>query len=58
MTYTGKIINFELLYADDPIKDLHKRILVDIDQAAEEGCDAIVGLMLVDGFLYKNNEEF
>lgn len=57
----AKIINFEVLYTTksvdilDLTKDL---VLKEIDIASQEGCDSIIGLMLVDGFLYKDNEEY
>ena len=63
--YKGKIVNFELLYVDGEIysdqylADLtYHMIMTDIDSAVKEGHDAIIGLLLMDGFLYKDNDIF
>jgi hypothetical protein len=53
----AKIINFELLYStqgDDLLALASKLIKAEIDSA--DNCDTIIGLMLIDGFLYKDNE--
>lgn len=55
----GKIINFELLYSirDGDLLELARQsIKAEIDTA--ENCNAIIGLMLMDGFLYKDNESY
>jgi hypothetical protein len=61
----AKILNFELLYlnennySDQKIADVNFRLVsADIKNAAKEGCDTIFGLLLLDGFLYKNNTLF
>lgn len=60
----AKIINFELLYLnkkDYTFKELldatREKILKEINEAAVNGYDTIIGLLLLDGFLYKNNKE-
>jgi len=62
MTYKAYIVNFELLYVSDESADvtavLQDSILAEIRQASTNGFNAIVGLMLVDGFLYKDNQAF
>lgn len=63
--FKGKIVNFELLYVDGHIyndqylADLtYDMIMLDIKQAVSEGHDSIIGLLLMDGFLYKDNDIF
>jgi hypothetical protein len=62
MPYTAKIINFELLYSENPNVDLnqalHAVVTTKIEKAAHDGYDSIIGLLLVDGFLYKNTQIF
>jgi hypothetical protein len=63
--YKGKIVNFELLYVDGEFIDdeslanvTYNMVMADIVRAADQGFDVIVGLLLMDGFLYKDNEIF
>jgi hypothetical protein len=62
MIYKAHIINFELLYVEDESANvatvLQDSILSELRYAVNNGFNAIVGLLLVDGFLYKNNETF
>lgn len=58
---TAKIINFELLYVDgdqssSTIADKNFQII--IDELSNVNTDEVVGLLLLDGFLYKDNELF
>ena len=57
------LINFELWYTNDETQDqfkiyrtLEDLIYKDIDNAV--GVDTLFGLLLCEGFLYKNNEDF
>jgi hypothetical protein len=60
MTYKAKIVNFELVYpkTDDANTELFDYILSEITSAAQARYNAIIGLMLIDGFLYKNDDTF
>lgn len=65
MEYKGRCINFELWYINEEQQDLTRiyhtlenLIKKDIDQAVEDKCNAVVGLLLYEGFLYKNNTEY
>lgn len=68
MQYRSVLINFELWYTyDDTSVDPYKltnntydSIINDIDSALEKdpSIDSIIGLMLCDGFLYKNTPKF
>jgi hypothetical protein len=67
MRYNAEIINFELLYIYDDkeplLEDLYvlnyKRIMQEIVKASKRrNIDAVIGLVIVDGFLYKNIEPF
>lgn len=66
MKYIAELINFELWftyddnYDDDKIDQLTVNLaLADIQEAiAIKQVNCIIGLMLVDGFLYKDNERF
>jgi hypothetical protein len=51
--HKGKIINFELLHSDN-----YNVLIEEMSQARAEGHDAIIGLLLMDGFVYKNTQEF
>jgi len=56
--YKGKIINFDLLYTtqDRDLLELSaEHIKSEIDNSQ---CDAVIGLMLIDGFLYKDNSKY
>jgi hypothetical protein len=56
-----KLINFELLYANgstDINKLNFKLIIEEMTAAVKNGYREIVGLLLLDGFLYKDNEQF
>lgn len=52
----SKIINFEYFPAIE--SDTYKRIITDIETAANEGYTSIIGLLLADGFLYKHNDKW
>ena len=61
----SKCINFELLYlkdTDTSKKNIYEHLLKytinDLDHAARAGNNSVVLLMLMDGFLYKNNKCF
>lgn len=62
MKYTAKIINFELLYTTSDTANLteltYEHVIQQLTIASKEGCDTIIGLLLIDGFLYKDNEKF
>lgn len=65
MELKGRCINFELWYTDDVDQDLKSITLTleylikkDIDQAVNSGCNTVIGLLLYEGFLYKNNKMF
>jgi hypothetical protein len=60
----AKIINFELLYLnkkdysfDELMRVTKQKILNEIKEAIASEHDTIIGLLLLDGFLYKNNNE-
>ena len=60
-----KLINLELLYLDrsDTTPDLliqatRKYAKKEMREAKSTGYDSVVFLLLIDGFLYKNNQEF
>lgn len=58
---TVKVINFELLYIDgnqsaDNVADKNFQLIM--KELSESDSDHIIGLMLLDGFLYKDNELF
>jgi hypothetical protein len=54
----GKIINFELLYTTTN-KDLLELTAEQVKSEIKNSqCESIIGLMLIDGFLYKNNESY
>lgn len=54
----SKLLNFEVFFADnDSIENTTiKKIKADIFSASKRGYDCVIGLMLADGFLYKNNK--
>ena len=64
--YQGVVINFELLFLyresytqADIYQSTYKLIIDEIQQALQDkNINAVIGLLCVDGFLYKNNEEF
>lgn len=63
--YKGRCINFELWYTDEDDQDLNRIYLTlerlikqDIDTAITEGCNAVIGLLLYEGFLYKDHKEY
>lgn len=64
--YKGVVINFELLFLyresytqDDIYQSTYKLICDEIKLAIQnQNINAVIGLLCVDGFLYKNNEEF
>ena len=68
MQYRSALINFELWYTYDDISvdpykltnNTYDSIIKDIDAALTENpnIDSIIGLMLCDGFLYKNTPKF
>lgn len=61
----AELVNFELwfTYDDDHDQDKLDRtnidlVVADIKEAVERNVDCIIGLLLVDGFLYKDNDRF
>lgn len=52
----AKIFNFEILHVDELVR--RQRIEDMLLQAKIEGIDTVFGLLLMDGFLYRNPEEF
>jgi hypothetical protein len=62
----AELINFELWFSYDETHDQDKidRLTIELalkdiqDAVNNKKIDCVVGLLLVDGFLYKNNEEF
>lgn len=63
--FKGRCINFELWYTEDHEQNLERITLTleklirnDIDDAVRDGCNAILGLLLYEGFLYKNTNDF
>lgn len=65
MEFKGRCINFELWYTDEDSQNLEKinftlekLIKADIDNAIKDSCNVVVGLLLYEGFLYKNNDSF
>jgi hypothetical protein len=64
--YRGVVINFELLFLyresytqADIYQSTYKLIIDEIQQALQDqNINAVIGLLCVDGFLYKNTEEF
>lgn len=58
---TAKVINLELLFSCDDSLESWEIANIKKQQALDEivpGYDAIIGLLLIDGFLYKVNQEF
>jgi len=59
-----KVINFELLYIDgeqsiDKLVEVNYKTIIDeISHAVTQGHTEIIGLLLMDGFLYKDNDLF
>lgn len=65
MVYKSRCINFELWFIEEQTQDLARiyttlesLIKKDIDKAVLDGCNTVVGLLLYEGFLYKNTEDF
>jgi hypothetical protein len=66
MKYIAELINFELWFTYDDAHDQDKLeqttidlVIADIKEAIDtKRANCIIGLMLVDGFLYKDNERF
>ena len=65
MEFKGRCINFELWFIEEETQDLTRiyttleaLIKQDIDKAVQDGCNTIIGLLLYEGFLYKNTDEF
>lgn len=52
----NKIINFEMLHLSE--QDRRARIIDQLETAKLQGVDTVYGLMLIDGFLYKDPEKF
>lgn len=50
----SKIINFEYFHIS--IEDIFEKNIKEITLASEQGYDSVIGLLLADGFLYKNND--
>jgi hypothetical protein len=42
----------------DLTKVTYEHIISQLNDAVAEKCNTIIGLMLIDGFLYRDNEEF
>lgn len=58
---TVKVVNFELLYIDgdqsaETLADKNFQLIM--NELSETDADHIIGLLLLDGFLYKDNELF
>lgn len=65
MDYKGRCINFELWFTNEDEQDMERiyrtlehLIKLDIDQAVQDGCNTIFGLLLYEGFLYKNESDY
>lgn len=52
----SKIINFEMLHLSED--ERQTRIMDQLEKAKLQGVDAVYGLMLMDGFLYRKPESF
>lgn len=52
----GKIINFEILHVSE--EDRRSSIIKQLESAKEQGYDIVYGLLLMDGFLYRDPETF
>lgn len=52
----GKVINFEILHVSE--EDRRSLIIKQLEIAKAHGYDIVYGLMLIDGFLYRNPETF
>jgi hypothetical protein len=52
----SKIINFEFFHLTS--EETYEKIISDIQIASKEGYKSIIGLLLANGFLYQNNEEW
>lgn len=52
----GKIVNFEILHVSED--ERRERIITQLQSAQEQGFDCVYGLLLMDGFLYRNPETF
>lgn len=65
MVSKARCINFELWFLHEHEQDLVRiyqtlEVLIkqDIDEAVRDGCNTVIGLLLYEGFLYKNSEDF
>lgn len=65
MQYKGRCINFELWFTNEEDQDMERiyrtlehLIKKDIDQAVADGCNTVIGLLLYEGFLYKNEDDY
>lgn len=66
MKYTAELINFELWFTYDDSHDENKIDQINIDLVIDDikeaidykNINCIIGLLLVDGFLYKDNDRF
>lgn len=52
----GKVINFEILHVSE--EDRRSSIIKQLESAKEQGYDIVYGLLLMDGFLYRDPEIF
>ena len=52
----GKVINFEILHIDE--EERYSLIIKQLESAKEQGYNIVYGLLLMDGFLYRNPETF
>jgi len=65
MDFNGRCINFELWFVNEDeqvmeqiYRTLENLIKKDIDEAVRDSCDTIIGLLLYEGFLYKNDDDY
>ena len=65
MDFKGRCINFELWFVNEDKQDMDEiyatseyLIKKDIDKAVRDGCNAVIGLLLYEGFLYKDHDDF
>lgn len=65
MEFKARCINFELWFTNETEQDMERiyrtletLIKADIDQAVQDGCNTVIGLLLYEGFLYKNEDDY
>lgn len=56
----AKLINFEVFFVKqgDQFSATYDTVIAEIEQAYTDGYKCIIGLLLADGFLYKNNQQW